>query len=88
MRRGEHHRRPAALAVADNRRFRTVRVELAHLAHELFLCLANVEQGLARLGIAKENDEVDRVSFAQGDTNLRVVLEAADAGGHGRHAGR
>ena len=51
--RGEHHCRPAALAVADDRRLRAVRMELAHLVHELLLRLADVEQRLARLGIAE-----------------------------------
>ena len=40
---------------------------------------ADVEQGLAGLRIAKEDDEVDRVPGAQRHAHLRVVLEAADA---------
>ena len=55
-------------------------MQLAHLAHELLLRLADVEQRLARLGIAEEDDEVDRVALAQRDADLRIVLEAADAG--------
>ena len=55
-------------------------MQLAHLAHELLLRLAHVEQRLAGLGIAEEDDEVDRVALAQRHADLRVVLEAADAG--------
>ena len=50
------------------------------MLHELLLRLADVEQRLARLGIAEEDDEVDRVALAQRDADLRIVLEAADAG--------
>ena len=63
--RGQHHRRPAALAVADDRRLRAVRMQLAHVVHELLLGLADVEQRLARLGIAEEDDEVHRMAAAQ-----------------------
>ncbi len=53
-------------------------MQLAHLAHERLLRLADVEQRLARLGIAEEDHEVDRMALAQRDADLRVVLEAAD----------
>ncbi len=75
----QHHRRPAALAVADDHGLRARRVQLAHLLHELLFGMAHVEQRLPRLGIAEEDHEVDRVSGAQRDADLRVVLEAADA---------
>ena len=55
-------------------------MQLAHLAHELLLRVADVEQRLAGLGIAEEDDEVDRMARAQRDADLRIVLEAADAG--------
>ena len=77
---GEHHRRPAGLAVADDCRLRGVRVQLAHAVHELALGVAHVEQRLSRLGIREEDDEVDRVACVQRHADLRIVLEAADAG--------
>ena len=80
VRRREHHRRPAALAVADDRRLRARRMPCAHLAHERLLGLADVEQRLAGLGVAEEDHEVHRVPGTQRDADLRVVLEAADAG--------
>ena len=51
----------------------------AHLVHELLLRLADVEQRLPGLGIAKEDDEIDGMARAQRHADLRVVLEAADA---------
>ena len=80
VRGGEHHRRPAALAVADDRRLRAGRMQRAHLLHELLLGIADVEKRLPRLGIAEEDHEVDGVPLAQRDADLRIVLEAADAG--------
>ncbi len=77
--RREHHRGPSALAVADDRGLRALRVQLAHLAHERLLGVAHVDQRLARLGVAKEDDEVDGMALAQRDAHLRVVLEAADS---------
>ncbi len=56
-----------------------LRVQFAHLAHELLLGFADIEQRLAGLGVAEEDHEVDRVALAQRDADLRVVLEAADA---------
>ena len=58
----EHHGGPAALAIADDGGLRAVRMELAHLAHELLLGLAHVDQRLSGLGIAEEDDEVDRMA--------------------------
>ena len=75
-----HHRRPAALAVADDRRLRALRMQLAHAVHELLLRRAHVEQRLAGFRLAEEDDEVDRVAFAQRHADLRIVLEAADPG--------
>ena len=40
----------------------------------------HVAQGLPGLGLGKEDDEVDGVAGAQGDADLRIILEAADAG--------
>jgi hypothetical protein len=55
-------------------------VQLTHVVDELALGGGNVEQRLAGLGEGVEDDEIDRVSRAQRDADLRVVLEAADAG--------
>ena len=44
------------------------------------LGVAHVEQRLAGLGLAEEDHEIDRMALAQRDADLRVVLEAADAG--------
>ena len=84
----EHHRRPAALAVADDRGLAARRMQRAHLAHELLFGFAYVEQRLPRLGIAEEDDEVDGMAVAQRDADLRIVLEAADARARARRAGR
>ena len=54
-------------------------MKLAHVAHEPLLGLADVEHRLPRLGVAEEDDEVDGMAVAQGDADLRIVLEAADA---------
>ena len=75
----EHHCRPAALAVADDRGLRALRVQLAHALDEAALGRADVEQCLARLGLREENHEIDRMALAQRDADLRIVLEAADA---------
>src|SRR5262245_55943703 len=55
-------------------------MQVAHLAHELLLRLAHVEQRLSRLRIAEEDHKVDRMAIANGDAHLRIILEAADAG--------
>ncbi|MCY1210740.1 hypothetical protein D9M72_224350 [compost metagenome] len=79
VRGAQHHRGPAALAIADDGWLGAVRMQRAHPLDELLLGLAYVQQGLSRLGIAKEDDEIDRVAGPQGHSHLRVVLEAADA---------
>src|SRR5262249_49747546 len=79
IRRGKHHRRPSALAIADDCGLWTMRMQFAHLAHELLFRLAYTEQRLSRLRIAEEDDEIDRMAFAQRHADLRIVLEAADA---------
>ena len=76
---GQHHRRPPALAVADDHRLVALRMQLAHLAHELVLRRADVDQRLARLRLRIEDDEIDRMACAQRDADLRIVLEAADS---------
>ena len=40
--------------------------------------IADVEQGLAGLGLREEGDEIDRMPVTQCNADLRVVLEAAD----------
>ena len=80
VRRGEHHRGPATLAVAHNHGLGAVGVQLPHLVHELFLRTAHVQQRLPGLGIREEDHEVDGMTFAQRHTNLGIVLEPADTG--------
>ncbi len=75
----QHHRRPPALAVADDRRLRALRVQFAHALDEAALGSADIEQRLARLRHREEDDEVDRMALAQRHADLRIVLEAADA---------
>src|SRR5690242_18064103 len=75
-----HHGRPAALAIADDGGLGGVRMQLAHAAHELALGGAHVHKRLARLRLGEEDDEIHRMAFAQRHADLRVVLEAADAG--------
>ena len=60
--------------------FGRVGMKLAHAMHELALGVAHVEQRLSRLGIREEDDEVHGMAFVQRHADLRIVLEAADAG--------
>ena len=53
---------------------------VAHAAHELALGGAHVEQRLPGLGVGKKMTKYTGMSGAQRDADLRVVLEAADAG--------
>ena len=78
--RGEHHQRPAALAIADHERFVVrVRMQLAQLAHERDLGRAHRFDGLARQRLREEHDEVARMPRLERDADLAVDLEAADA---------
>ena len=79
VRSGQHHRCPAGLTVADDSRLRGIRMKLAHAMDELALGVAHVEQCLSRFGIREEDDEVHRMPFVQRHSDLRIVLEAADA---------
>ena len=78
--RGEHHERPAALAVADHERlaFR-IRMQLVDLAQELRLGRADGLDRLARHRLRIEHHEVARVADLERDADLAVDLEAADA---------
>ena len=78
---GQHHDRPAGLAVADHDRLAVgLGMQLLHLAQELRLGPGDVLDRLAGLGLGIEGDEIDRVAGAQGDADLARLLEAADAG--------
>ncbi len=55
-------------------------MQRAHFSDELLLGLAHVQQGLPRLGVAEEDDEIHRMAGTHRHAHLRVVLEAADAG--------
>jgi len=79
--RGEHHQRPAALAIADDEGLVVLaRVQLAHLAHERDLGRAYRFDRLPRQRLREEHDEVARVAELERDADLAVHLEAADAG--------
>jgi hypothetical protein len=78
--RGEHHHRPPALTVAHEHRLRALRMTLRDDPNELRLGVRHVGERLARLGVGIEDDEIHRVTGLQGDTDLGVFLEAADAG--------
>ncbi len=54
-------------------------VPTPHFPHELRFGLADVRERLPGLGMAREDDKVDRVSSAQRAADLALVLEAADA---------
>ena len=75
----EHHHRPAALAVADHRGLRALRMALDDDADELRFRVGHVRERLARLRIGEEDHEVDRVAGLQRHADLGVLLEAADA---------
>jgi hypothetical protein len=81
---GQHHRGPAALAVADDGRLGRLRVQPVHVRHELLLGVADVQQRLAGFRLGEEDDEVHGMARAQRDPHLRIVLEAADAGAMAR----
>ena len=51
---------------------------LSYALKEAGLCFAYVCQRLSRLGVGEENDKVNGVSIPNGDTHLRIVLEAAN----------
>jgi hypothetical protein len=55
-------------------------MQFAHLPNEPLLGRAHVEQGLAGLGLLEEHDEINGMTCTQGNADLRIVLEAADAG--------
>src|SRR5207302_1931057 len=79
--RGEHHERPATLAVSDHEWLAfSVRMQLVHLAEELDLGGAHGLDRLAGDRLGEEHHEVARVRALERDADLAVHLEAADAG--------
>ena len=51
-----------------------------HFPHERLFRRTHVEQRLTETGFLEEHDEVHRMPRAQRHADLRIVLEAADAG--------
>jgi hypothetical protein len=79
--RGQHHQRPAGLAVADDTRLALgVRVPGDHRLDEFRLGMQDVLDRLPGDGLGQEADEIARVAGLQRDADLAVGLEAADAG--------
>ena len=76
---GEHHGRPAALAVADDDRLRRFRMAPGDLLDEFRLGAHDVGERLPGFGMGAEGDEIDRVAVGKRDADLTVLLEAADA---------
>jgi hypothetical protein len=79
-RRGEHHDGPPALAIADDHGLLALRVTLGDDADELGLGIGDVRERLLGTGFGIEDDEVHGVARAQRHADLRVFLEASDAG--------
>ena len=80
----EHHHRPSALAVADQRGLRALPVAVRDDPHEFRLRVGDVGERLARLGLREEDHEVDGVARGQRHADLRVLLEPTDAGAMAR----
>ena len=78
--RREHHHGPAGLAVADHARL-GVRIGMKsdHFLQEDRLGAGDVLEGLARHRIGQETDEIAGMAGLEGDADLAVGLEAADA---------
>ena len=51
----------------------------AHLLHETAQGVQDVGQRLSCARLRKEHDEIDRVPLVQGDADLQLPLEPADA---------
>jgi hypothetical protein len=78
--RGEHHQRPAALAIADDEGLVVLaRVQLAHLAQERDLGGDHRLDRLPGHWIREEHDEVARVAELERNADLAIHLEAADS---------
>ncbi len=75
-----HHGGPAALAVSVDRRLGTVGVPAHDGLQELRLRGGNIQNRLPRLGLRKENHEVDGVPELEGHPHLGVLLEPPDPG--------
>src|SRR6266850_165416 len=79
--RGEHHERPATLAVADHERLAFgVGMQRVHLAQEFDLGGAHGLDRLAGDRLREEHHEVAGMRGLERDADLAVHLEAADAG--------
>ena len=79
--RGQHHDRPAGLAIADHARLAVgFRMQRDDLFEEDRLGAGDVLDGLARHRIGQEADEITGMSGLERDADFAVGLEAADAG--------
>ena len=79
--RREHHERPAGLAVADHAGLAVgLRMQRDDLLEEDRLGARDVLERLARHGLGQEANEVAGMAGLEGDADLAVGLEAADAG--------
>jgi len=76
---GEDHRGPAALAIAGDQRFRAVRMTRVHFPQKGRFGRAHIRQGLTRLRLGEEDDEIDRVAVPQSDADFGLAFETADA---------
>jgi hypothetical protein len=69
------------LTIADDNRFTVgVRVKFANASDKLGLGMQDFFDGLARLRYRRKPDKVAGMALPQGNTDLAVGLEAADAG--------
>ena len=79
--RGEHHDRPAGLAVADHAGFAVgLRVQFRNLFQEHCFGARDILDRLARHRLRQEADEIAWVPGFKSDADLAVGLEAANTG--------
>src|SRR5262249_48001634 len=75
---GDHHHRPACLAIADHRRLAVgFRMKSDDALEERCLSRNNVFYGLARNRLGEEADEIARMACLEGSADLALGLEAA-----------
>jgi hypothetical protein len=79
--RAHHHDLPAGLAVADQARFALgVRMARGHLLDKTGLRFAHILDRLTGHRVRQKADEIARMACGERDSNLAVVLHAADPG--------
>ena len=78
---GDHHHRPACLAIADDRGLAVgFGVERDDALEKRGLCCHDVLNGLTRDRLGQKADEVAGMARLEGDADLALRLEAANAG--------